>query len=82
MVFHITFMLALLHDKKCYNCINFFFSYILWDFIVMGLVLSWWKFDQDNWRSHEEHMLKAEKSVSFATHLATRPTREMTHEMH
>ena len=33
---------GLFHDKKCYNCINLF-SYILWDFIVLGLVLSWWR---------------------------------------
>ena len=38
--FHITFMLALFHGKKYYNCINLF-PYILWDSIVMGLVLSW-----------------------------------------
>ena len=40
MVFHITFMLALFHDKKCCNCINLFPS-ILWDLFVMSLVLSW-----------------------------------------
>ena len=33
-------MLALFYDKKCYNCINFVF-FILWDFIILGLVLSW-----------------------------------------
>ena len=33
-------MLALFHDKKCCNCFNFV-SYILCDFIVLGLVLSW-----------------------------------------
>ena len=38
--FHITFMLALFHDKKCCNYINLF-PCILWDSIVMGLVLSW-----------------------------------------
>ena len=42
MVFHITFMLALFHDKKCCNCINLF-PCILWDLFVMGLVLSWWR---------------------------------------
>ena len=33
-------MLALFHDKKCCNCFNFV-PYILCDFIVLGLVLSW-----------------------------------------
>ena len=27
------FLLALFHDKKCFNCINLF-AYILWDLIV------------------------------------------------
>ena len=40
--FHITFVLALFHDKKCYNCINLF-PCILWDFTILGLVLSWWR---------------------------------------
>ena len=35
-------MLALFHDKKCCNCSNFV-PCILWDFIVLGLVLSWWR---------------------------------------
>ena len=39
MVFHITFVLALFHDKKCCNCINLF-SCILYDLLVMSLVLS------------------------------------------
>ena len=38
--FHITFMLALFHDKKCCNCINLF-PCISWDSFVMSLVLSW-----------------------------------------
>ena len=42
MVFHWTFMLALFYDKKCCNFINLF-TCILWDLIVMGLVLSWWR---------------------------------------
>ena len=36
-------MLVLFHDKKCRNCINFVTCILLWDFIVLGLVLSWWK---------------------------------------
>ena len=36
------FMLALFHDKKCCNCSNFV-PCILWDFIVLGLVLTWWR---------------------------------------
>ena len=63
--------------QKVCNCINVF-PCILWDFIVLGLVLSWWRSDQDSWRSHEKHMPKAKESVSFATW----PTREMTCEMH
>ena len=35
-------MLVLFHDRKCCNCINFF-PCILWDFIVLNLVLSWWR---------------------------------------
>ena len=42
MVFHITFVLALFHDKKWCNYINLF-PCILWDFIVMSLVVSWWR---------------------------------------
>ena len=41
-------MLALFHDKKCCNCFNFIHC-ILWDFIVLGLVLSWWRLKL-NWR--------------------------------
>jgi len=32
MISHITFMLALFHNKKCCNCINLFLS-ILWDLL-------------------------------------------------
>ena len=35
-------MLALFHNKKCCNYFNFVHC-ILWDFIVLGLVLSWWR---------------------------------------
>ena len=38
-VIYTSFMLALFHDKKCYNCIIFVYC-VLWDFIVLGLVLS------------------------------------------
>ena len=38
-VIYTSFMLALFHDKKCYNCIIFVHC-VLWDFIVLGLVLS------------------------------------------
>ena len=40
------FMLALFHDKKCCNCINFV-SCILWDFIILSLVLSWWRIEYE-----------------------------------
>ena len=36
--------MALFHDKKCCNCIKLF-PCILWDFIVLDLVLSWWKIE-------------------------------------
>ena len=36
------FMLALFHDKKYCNC-NKLFPCILWNFIILDLVLSWWK---------------------------------------
>ena len=39
MIFHITFILTLFHDKKCCNFFNLF-PCILWDLIVMSLVLS------------------------------------------
>ena len=42
-------MFALFHDKKCCNFFNLF-PCILWDFIVLGLVLSWWRIKL-NWRS-------------------------------
>ena len=48
-------MLALFHDKKCCNCFNFV-PYILWDFIVLDLVLSWWRI---------EHVL--DEQVDFAS---------------
>ena len=35
-------MLALFQDKKYCNCI-ILFSCILWDFIVLDLVLNWWR---------------------------------------
>ena len=77
MVFHITFMLALFHDKKCCNIINLF-SCTLWYLTIMGLVLS----DEDLIKivegHHEEHMLETKESVCFATW----PTHEMTREMH
>ena len=37
-------MLALFHDKKFCNCFNFV-PCILWNFIVLGLVLSWWRIE-------------------------------------
>ena len=40
MIFYYVFMLSLFHDKMCCNCFNFI-PCILWDFIVLGLVLSW-----------------------------------------
>ena len=53
-------MLALFHNKKCCNCINFV-PCILWDFIVLGLVLSWWRLEKFvrrvlAKRTCEEHM--------------------------
>ena len=39
-IYNYVLMLALFHDKKCCNCFNFV-PCILWDFIVLGLVLSW-----------------------------------------
>ena len=40
------FMLVLFHDKKCCNCINFV-PCILWDFIILSLVLSWWRIEHE-----------------------------------
>ena len=45
-VLQLCFMLALSHDKKCCNCINLF-PCILWNFIVLSLVLSWWKIEHE-----------------------------------
>jgi len=39
MIFHITFVLALFHEKNCSNFIKLF-PCILWDLIAMGLILS------------------------------------------
>ena len=78
-------MLVLFHDKKCGNCFNFvpgncfnFVPCILWDFIVLGLVLSWWiikhvLYDQSGFckcltksllaiEPYEKHMLEVEES--------------------
>ena len=70
-------MLAFFHDKKCYNCFNFV-PCILWDYIVLGLVLSQWRIEHEinnqcnfltnSWeeypvkRAREKHMLEAEES--------------------
>ena len=35
-------MLDLFHNKKCCNCNNLF-PCILWDFIALGFVVSWWR---------------------------------------
>ena len=45
-IYNYVFMLALFHDKKCCKCIKLF-SYILWNFIVLGLVLSWWRIEHE-----------------------------------
>ena len=39
-------MLVLFHDRKCSNCINLFLC-ILWDFIVLSLVLNWWRIEHE-----------------------------------
>ena len=57
-------MLTLFHDKKCCNCFNFV-RYILWDFIVLGLVLSWWRI---------EHVL--DEQVDFVRSLPVKKPRE------
>ena len=70
-------MLTFFHDKKCYNCFNFV-PCILWDYIVLGLILSQWRIEHEmknqcnfltnSWeeypvkRAHEKHMLEAEES--------------------
>ena len=41
-VIYLCFMLDLFHDKKCCKCIKLF-PCILRDFIVLSLVLSWWR---------------------------------------
>ena len=72
-------MLTLFHDKKCCNSINLFLC-ILWDFFIMGLVLSWWRLIitidlttcsqlTHEWTtremSHEKHMLEVEQSFAM-----------------
>ena len=62
--------------KKCYNCINLFHC-ILWDLLVLGLVLNWWRIKLEmkisailrlahkkfaRKGSHEKHMLEVEES--------------------
>ena len=39
-IYNYIFLLVLFHDKMFCNCFNFVLC-ILWDFIVLGLVLSW-----------------------------------------
>ena len=54
-------MLALFHDKKCCNCFNFV-SCILWDFIVLGIVLSWWRIEHElknKWILREANLRKS-----------------------
>ena len=52
---------GLFHDKKCYNCINLF-PCIFVRFICNGFSIKWWRFDQDNWKSHNKHMQEGEQS--------------------
>ena len=60
-------MLALFHDKRCCKCIKLF-SCILWNFIVLGLVLSWWR-------------IKHELKISAVSWLAREKfARRVTHE--
>ena len=72
-------MLALFHDKKCCNCINFI-PCILWEFICNGFSTKWWRFDQDSEKSHEEHMPEVEescKAVNITSVSRVRPSREI-----
>ena len=66
MIYNYVFMLALFHNKKCYNCINLF-SCILWDFIVLGLVLSWWRIKHAK-KVNAVLRLPREKLASKGTH--------------
>ena len=54
------FYIGFFHDKKCCNCFNFV-PCILWVFIVLGLVLSWWGIKQvlDKWISWEANPRKS-----------------------
>ena len=66
MIFIITLVLALFHDKKCCNCF-YLVPCILWDFIVLGLVLSWWRLKL-NWRSSAFHK-KLRKANPQSSHV-------------
>ena len=63
-------MLALFHDKKCCNYFNFG-PCILWDFTVLGLVLSWWRIKHElknKWISREAHEKLTSKRAMWETH--------------
>ena len=67
------FMLVLFHNKKCYNC-NKLFLCILWNFIILGLVLSWWKI---------KHAMKISAISRLARKkLESKGTRKPTWEAH
>ena len=63
-------MLALFQNKKCCNWFNFV-PCILWDFIVLGLVLNWWRI---------EHVL--DEQVDFMSVLRETTREKATWEAH
>ena len=67
-------MLALFHDKKCCKCIKLF-PCILWDFIVLGLTLSWWKIEHEmkisvvSWLTHKKFVRKVSLKRAREKHM-------------
>ena len=66
MVFHITFMLAYSITKNCCNYINLF-PCILWDFILLALVLSWWRLLKELISQHGSQVVQP-TNVTWGAH--------------
>ena len=88
MVFHITFMLTLFHDKICCNRINLF-SCILWDFnynefsiklmkIAQEVDLATWLKTATPIKGHVRSIRESSRVSASCEYLTTWPTHKMT----
>ena len=55
------------HNKKCCNCINLF-PCILWDFILLALVLSWWRLLKELISQHGSQVVQP-TNVTWGAHV-------------